>query len=112
HPAHGAPSRPAPSPAPAASPPAEDRRITFAAEDQEIWRVVARIAELAEADVTCDPEHVRGRVTVNFVDVPWRKALESLAHQGGCVVAEGPGGVVQVLSLERSYGVEEPVRRR
>ncbi len=76
-------------------------RVSFSFEQAEISKVIRTIAALSGANIVADPEDVRGMVTVNLIDVPWRKALTSIVGSKGYQVVEEPGNILRVVSASK-----------
>jgi type IV pilus assembly protein PilQ len=76
-------------------------RVSFSFEQAEISKVIRTIAALSGANIVADPEDVRGMVTVNLIDVPWKKALTSIVGSKGYQVVEEPGNILRVVSASK-----------
>jgi type II secretory pathway component HofQ len=91
-----APARaPAPAPAPAA-PDEPAPRVSLDFVDADVRTVLVLLAREAGKNIVVAPD-VRGTVTVHLHDVSWRRALDVVAEQAGCVVLE-EGGEVRVAA--------------
>lgn len=64
--------------------------------DGDIVEVIKAIAAVSGANIVLAPE-VKGTVSVHFVGVPWREALEVVAKTRGYVVVQGNYGVLRVV---------------
>lgn len=73
-------------------------RVSFSFEQADISKVIRTIAALSGANIVADPEDVRGMVTVNLIDVPWRKALSAIVGSKGYQVVEEAGNILRVVS--------------
>lgn len=73
-------------------------RVSFSFEQADVSKVIRTIAALSGANIVSDPEDVKGMVTVNLIDVPWRRALTSIVATKGYKVVEEPGGILRVVS--------------
>lgn len=73
--------------------------VTIESTDQDIRDVITMIAKASGASIALGKE-VTGNVTVRFVNVPWRVALDSTAKSLGFVVVEERRGVLRVVSPE------------
>ncbi len=73
-------------------------RVTFSFEQAEISKVIRTIAAISGANIVADPEDVKGLVTVNLIDVPWKRALTSIVGTKGYQLVEEPGGIIRVVS--------------
>ncbi|MGE3172952.1 MAG: hypothetical protein AB7O97_10040 [Planctomycetota bacterium] len=70
-------------------------RLTLRLKDRDLRDVVASIRRKASVNIIMDPG-IDATVTVDLADVHWRQALEIVAEQAECVVAEVEGGVLRV----------------
>src|SRR5262245_27479115 len=70
-------------------------RLTLRLRDRDLRDVVASIRRKANVNIIMDPG-IEATVTVDLQDVHWRQALDIVADQADCVVAEGEGGVLKV----------------
>jgi type IV pilus assembly protein PilQ len=73
-------------------------RVSFSFEQADISKVIRTIAALSGANIVADPDDVKGMVTVNLTDVPWKKALTSIVGSKGYRVVDEPGGILRVVS--------------
>jgi type II secretory pathway component GspD/PulD (secretin) len=64
--------------------------------DGDIVDVIKAIAAVSGANIVLAPE-VKGTVSVHFVGVPWREALDVVAKTRGYVVVQGNYGVLRVV---------------
>ncbi len=76
-------------------------RVSFSFEQADISKVIRTIAALASANIVADPDDVKGIVTVNLIDVPWKKALASIVGSKGYQVVEDNGGILRVVSANK-----------
>lgn len=76
-------------------------RVSFSFEQAPIEKVIRTIAALSGANIVADPDDVKGMVTVNLIDVPWRKALSSIVGTKGYQVVEEPGPILRVVSRSK-----------
>lgn len=63
--------------------------VTLGARDVDVRALLIALSEAAGASLVLDPE-VRGRVSVNLVDVPARDAIRAVLASAGLSVASGP----------------------
>jgi type IV pilus assembly protein PilQ len=71
-------------------------RVTFSFEQEEITKVVGVIATYAGANIVVAPE-VKGSVTVNLKNIPWRDALEQIVKTLGFAVVEEDRGILRIV---------------
>ncbi|MHC4924152.1 MAG: hypothetical protein ACYTG4_08750 [Planctomycetota bacterium] len=76
-------------------------RVSFSFEQADIAKVIRTIAALSGANIVSDPDDVVGMVTVNLINVPWRKALQAIVGTKGYKVVEEDGGILRVVSHGR-----------
>ncbi|HEU4394947.1 MAG TPA: hypothetical protein VFS92_05220, partial [Planctomycetota bacterium] len=76
-------------------------RVSFSFEQAEISKVIRTIAALAGANIVADPDDVKGLVTVNLIDQPWRRALTAIVGTKGYQVVEETGGILRVVSANK-----------
>lgn len=76
-------------------------RVSFSFEQADISKVIRTIAALSSANIVADPDDVKGVVTVNLIDVPWKKALASIVGSKGYQVVDDPGGILRVVSANK-----------
>jgi type II secretory pathway component GspD/PulD (secretin) len=76
-------------------------RVSFSFEQADISKVIRTIAALSSANIVADPDDVKGVVTVNLIDIPWKKALSSIVGSKGYQVVEDPGGILRVVSANK-----------
>ncbi len=72
-------------------------RVTFSFQDEDIRRVIQAIAKAAEADIIIAPD-VKGLVTMEIKDKPWRDALDNVVKTLGYHVVEEERGVLRVVT--------------
>ena len=70
-------------------------RLTLRLKERDLRDVVASIAKKANVNIIMDPG-IEANVSVDLADVHWRQALDLVAEQADCVVAEQEGGVLKV----------------
>lgn len=73
-------------------------RVSFSFEGAPIDKVIRTIAALSGANIVADPDDVKGSVTVNLIDVPWRDALTAIVGSKGFTVVEEKGRILRVVS--------------
>jgi type IV pilus assembly protein PilQ len=73
-------------------------RVSFSFAQADISKVIQTIAALSGANIVADPDDVKGMVTVNLIDVPWKKALAAIVGSKGFQVVEEPGNILRVVS--------------
>jgi type IV pilus assembly protein PilQ len=73
-------------------------RVSFSLAQADISKVIQTIAALSGANIVADPDDVKGMVTVNLIDVPWKKALAAIVGSKGFQVVEEPGNILRVVS--------------
>ena len=76
-------------------------RVSFSFEQADVSKVIRTIAALSGANIVADPDDVKGMVTVNLIDVPWRKALTSIVGTKGYQVVEESGSILRVVSANK-----------
>ncbi|MHC5053073.1 MAG: hypothetical protein ACYTGK_21015, partial [Planctomycetota bacterium] len=62
-------------------------RVTFSFENEDIKKVVSVIATYSGANIVVSPA-VKGTITVNLKNIPWRDALEQIVKTLGYAVVE------------------------
>lgn len=70
-------------------------RLTLRLKDRDLRDVVSTIRRKASVNIIMDPG-IEATVTVDLQDVHWRQALDIVAEQAECVVAEVDGGVLKI----------------
>jgi type IV pilus assembly protein PilQ len=70
--------------------------ISYDFKNADIVDVITTIASLSGANIVLSPD-VKGTLSVHFVKVPWREALEVVAKTRGYVVVQGNYGVLRVV---------------
>ncbi len=73
-------------------------RVSFSFEGAPIDKVIRTIAALSGANIVADPDDVKGAVTVNLIDVPWRDALAAIVGSKGYQLVEEKGRILRVVS--------------
>lgn len=73
-------------------------RVTWSFEQADISKVIRTIAAVSGANIVTDPEDVKGMVTVNLRDVPWKRALSAIVSSKGYALVEEDGGIIRVVS--------------
>jgi len=71
-------------------------RVTFSFDNEDIKRVVSVIATYSGANIVVSPE-VKGNVTVNLKNIPWRDALEQIVKTLGYAVVEEDRGILRII---------------
>lgn len=77
-------------------------RLTLRLKDRDLREVVSSIRKRTSVNIIMD-QAIEATVTIDLQDVAWRQALELVAEQAGCVVAEVDGGVLRVEKPPRVY---------
>src|SRR5688572_7501635 len=77
-------------------------RLTLKLKERDLRDVVANIRRKANVNIIID-QGIEKPVTIDLQDVHWRHALDLVAEQAGCVVTEGPGGVLKVEDPPEVY---------
>ncbi|MDI6775055.1 MAG: secretin N-terminal domain-containing protein [Verrucomicrobiota bacterium] len=67
-------------------------KINLTLDDVEMVDVARMFTKIAEANILYNPTNLRGRVTVNFTDVEWKPALESILGMHQLALTETPAG--------------------
>ena len=75
-------------------------KITIAIDHADIHDLISSIARSAKANIIISPD-VKGTVTVDLVDVPWRKALETSVETLGYSLRESRG-ILRVMPASKS----------
>ncbi len=84
-------------------------RINLTFDDVELIDVAKMFTKIADANIMYNPTNLRGRVTVNFTDVEWKPALESILEMHQLCLRETlPGSGVYTI-LPKPVG-QEPLR--
>ena len=73
-------------------------RVTFSFENEDVKKVVSVIATYSGANIVVSPD-VKGLVTVNLKNIPWRDALEQIVKTLGFVVVSEDRGILRVIPL-------------
>ena len=76
-------------------------RVTWSFEQAEISKVIRTIAAVSGANIVTNPDEIKGMVTVNLRDVPWKRALHAIVTSKGYVLVEEPGGILSVVSTAK-----------
>lgn len=71
--------------------------VTMSFEDEDIRKVIQAIAKKAGANVVVAPD-VKGLVTLELVDRPWRDALDNVVKTLGFHVVEEERGVLRIVT--------------
>jgi len=74
-------------------------RVTFSFDNEDIKRVVSVIATYSGANIVVSPA-VKGNVTVNLKNIPWRDALEQIVKTLGYAVVEEDRGILRIVPRE------------
>jgi len=75
-------------------------RVTFSFENEDISKIVSVIAATSGANIIVAPQ-VRGTVTVNLKDIPWRDALEQIVKTLGFAVVEEDRGILRIVPRDQ-----------
>ncbi len=71
-------------------------RVTFSFENEDVKKVVSVIATYSGANIVVSPD-VKGTVTVNLKNIPWRDALEQIVKTLGFAVVNEDRGILRVI---------------
>ncbi|MHC4341083.1 MAG: secretin N-terminal domain-containing protein [Planctomycetota bacterium] len=74
-------------------------RVTFSFENEDIKKVVSVIATYSGANIVVSPE-VKGTITVNLKNIPWRDALEQIVKTLGYAVVEEDRNILRIIPVE------------
>jgi len=74
-------------------------RVTFSFENEDVKKVVSVIATYSGANIVVSPA-VKGTVTVNLKNIPWRDALEQIVKTLGYAVVEEDRGILRIIPRE------------
>jgi type IV pilus assembly protein PilQ len=72
------------------------QRVTFSIENEDITKVIRLLAEWGGANIVVAPQ-VKGAVTVNLKNIPWRDALEQIVKTLGYAVVEEDRGILRIV---------------
>ena len=75
-------------------------RVTMSVTDAKIRDVIKLIAAQSGANIVLGPE-VKGNVSFNISDVPWRDALDSVLKTQGFVKVEEPSGIIRITTPDK-----------
>lgn len=78
---------------------AKPERVTFSFENEDVTKVVSVIATYSGANIVVSPA-VKGSVTVNLKNIPWRDALEQIVKTLGYAVVEEDRGILRIVPRE------------
>ena len=71
-------------------------RVTFSFENEDVKKVVSVIATYSGANIVVSPE-VKGTITVNLKNIPWRDALEQIVKTLGYAVVEEDRDILRIV---------------
>jgi type IV pilus assembly protein PilQ len=71
-------------------------RVTFSFENEDIKKVVSVLATYSGANIIVSPA-VKGTITFNLKNIPWRDALEQIVKTLGYAVVEEDRGILRVV---------------
>jgi type IV pilus assembly protein PilQ len=71
-------------------------RVTFSFENEDIKKVVSVIATYSGANIVVSPA-VKGTITVNLKNIPWRDALEQIVKTLGYAVVEEDRAILRIV---------------
>jgi len=74
-------------------------RVTFSFENEDIKKVVSVIATYSGANIVVSPA-VKGTITVNLKNIPWRDALEQIVKTLGYAVVEEDRNILRIVPRE------------
>lgn len=74
-------------------------RVTFSFENEDIKKVVSVIATYSGANIVVSPA-VKGTITVNLKNIPWRDALEQIVKTLGYAVVEEDRDILRIIPRE------------
>jgi type IV pilus assembly protein PilQ len=74
-------------------------RVTFSFENEDIKKVVSVLATYSGANIIVSPA-VKGTITFNLKNIPWRDALEQIVKTLGYAVVEEDRGILRVVPRE------------
>jgi type IV pilus assembly protein PilQ len=74
-------------------------RVTFSFENEDIKKIVSVIATYSGANIVVSP-HVKGTLTVNLKNIPWRDALEQIVKTLGYAVVEEDRDILRIVPRE------------
>lgn len=85
-----------------------DARVSLRVPGRPLADVVAYLQSQSGANIVVK-QGADKLVTLDLTDVPWRAALDIAAHYAGCVVEDGPAGVLIIDNPPRvEMTIEEP----
>lgn len=71
-------------------------RVTFSFENEDVKKVVSVIATYSGANIVVSPQ-VKGTITVNLKNIPWRDALEQIVKTLGYAVVEEDRDILRIV---------------
>lgn len=74
-------------------------RVTFSFENEDIKKIVSVIATYSGANIVVSPA-VKGTLTVNLKNIPWRDALEQIVKTLGYAVVEEDRDILRIVPRE------------
>jgi len=74
-------------------------RVTFSFENEDIKKVVNVIATYSGANIVVSPA-VKGSITVNLKNIPWRDALDQIVKTLGYAVVEEDRDILRIVPRE------------
>jgi type IV pilus assembly protein PilQ len=74
-------------------------RVTFSFENEDIKKIVSVIATYSGANIVVSPA-VKGTLTVNLKNIPWRDALEQIVKTLGYAVVEEDREILRIVPRE------------
>ncbi len=75
-------------------------RVTFSFDNEDVSKVVSVIAATSGANIIVAPQ-VRGTITVNLKNIPWRDALEQIVKTLGFAVVEEDRGILRIVPRDQ-----------
>ena len=73
-------------------------RVTFSFDNEDVKVIVSTIADYSGANIVVSPE-VKGKLTVNLKNIPWRDALEQIVKTLGYAVVEEDRNILRIVPL-------------
>lgn len=74
-------------------------RVTFSFENEDIKKIVSVIATYSGANIVVSPA-VKGTLTVNLKNIPWRDALEQIVKTLGYAVVQEDRDILRIVPRE------------
>lgn len=77
------------------------QRISLMLEDAPIDKVITTISAMTAINIIYSPTEIKGVITVNLNNIPWREALDTVVKTAGYAIVEETSGVIRIVPPEK-----------